>query len=97
MGDPSHRVVGSAQHDPELAEILHGQIHIALSGRNQDRIRAGQRDGQMVGFDPLLLEDLLVGPVRYRVLITGRPLTPAYADTVLNTVLGADPPPQGGA
>jgi AcrR family transcriptional regulator len=80
-------VAGTAQHDPELAAITHRQVHLTLSGRNQDRIRAAQRDGQLTGFDPLLLEDLLVAPLWYRLLITGRPVDHAYADTVLDTVL----------
>ncbi|MEU4538880.1 TetR/AcrR family transcriptional regulator [Streptosporangium sp. NPDC023825] len=90
-------VAGTAQHDPELAAILHRQIHLTLSGRNQERIRAGQRNGQLVGFDPLLLEDLLVAPLWYRLLITDRPVSRTYADTVLNTVLGAAASPSGDA
>ncbi|WP_226900274.1 TetR/AcrR family transcriptional regulator [Nonomuraea phyllanthi] len=88
-------VAGAAQHDPELAAILHQQLHLALSGRNQERIRAGQRDGQLIGFDPLLLEDLLVAPLWYRLLITARPISRAYADTILNTVLSAAAPSSG--
>jgi len=88
-------VAGTAQHDPELAAILHQQIHLTLSGRNQERIRAGQLAGQLAGFDPLLFEDLLVAPLWYRLLITGRPISRAYADTILNTVLSAAAPPPG--
>jgi AcrR family transcriptional regulator len=90
-------VVGTAQHDPELAAIIHRQVHLTLSGRNQERIRAAQRDGQLAGLDPLLLEDLLVAPLWYRLLITGRPVDHAYADTVLTTVLSAAAPPPGDA
>lgn len=90
-------VVGSAQHDPELAGILHEQVHIPLSGRNRERIRAAQESGQVVGFDPYLLEDMLVAPLWYRLLITGQPITPQYADTVLNAVLNSNPTPTGNA
>ncbi|MEU5991964.1 TetR/AcrR family transcriptional regulator [Spirillospora sp. NPDC047418] len=90
-------VAGTAQHDPELAAITHRQVHLTLSGRNQDRIRAAQRNGQLTGFDPLLLEDLLVAPLWYRLLITGRPVSHAYADTVLTTVLSAARPPSDDA
>lgn len=85
-------VIGAAQHDPELAAILHEQIHIPLSSHNQERIRAGQRNGQLVGTDPLLLEDLLVAPLWYRLLVSGRPIDRAYADTILSTVLNAATP-----
>jgi AcrR family transcriptional regulator len=86
-------VIGSAQHDPELATILHQQIHIPLSGRNRDRIRAAQDSGQLVGLDPYLLEDMLIAPLWYRLLITGQPITPQYADTVMNAVLSSTPTP----
>ncbi|WP_433225153.1 TetR/AcrR family transcriptional regulator [Microtetraspora malaysiensis] len=95
MSDLVAGVAGTAQHDPELAAILHQQMHLALSGRNQERIRAGQRNGQLIDFDPLLLEDLLVAPLWYRLLITDRPISRAYADMILNTVLSVAAPSSG--
>ncbi|MBQ0895786.1 TetR/AcrR family transcriptional regulator [Micromonospora sp. U56] len=88
-------VVGSAQHDPELAAILHQKIHIPLSGRNRERIRAAQEGGQVAGLDPYLIEDLLIAPLWYRLLITGQPITPHYADTVVDAVLSSTPMPTG--
>jgi AcrR family transcriptional regulator len=84
-------VVGSAQHDPDLAVILHQKIHIPLSGRNRERIRAGQESGRLAGVDPYLVEDMLIAPLWYRLLITGQPITPQYAETVLNAVLNLNP------
>ncbi|RFU83231.1 TetR/AcrR family transcriptional regulator [Streptomyces triticagri] len=92
LGDVVAGVAGSAQHDTELATIVHQEIHVLLSGRNQERIRAGQLDGQLPRLDPLLVEDLLVAPLWYRRMISGRPVTRAYADTVLDTLLGAEAP-----
>jgi AcrR family transcriptional regulator len=37
---------------------------------------------------PAVLVDQLVGPLYYRLLITGEPLTPAYAKTLVQSVLG---------
>lgn len=88
-------VVGSAQHDPDLAMILHQQIHVPLSGRNRERIRTGQESGQLVGIDPYLLEDMLIAPLWYRLLITGQPITAQYADTVVNAILSLSPTPTG--
>jgi AcrR family transcriptional regulator len=88
-------VVGSAQHAPELAAILHQQIHIPLSERNRQRIRAAQERGQLVGLDPCLLEDMLIAPLWYRLLISGQPITPQYADMVVNAVLSGNPTATG--
>ncbi|WP_338089846.1 TetR/AcrR family transcriptional regulator [Nonomuraea basaltis] len=90
-------VVGSAQHDPELANILYEQVHIPLSSRNRERIRAAQESGQLAGFDPYLLEDMLIAPLWYRLLISGQPITPEYADMVVSAVLSLNPTPTGNA
>ncbi|GAA2395988.1 TetR/AcrR family transcriptional regulator [Nonomuraea africana] len=95
LGELLAGVVGSAQHDPELASILHEQVHIPLSGRNRERIRAAQERGQVADLDPYLLEDMLVAPLWYRLLITGQPITPQYADMVVNAVLSLNPTPTG--
>jgi AcrR family transcriptional regulator len=88
-------VVGSAQHDPDLAGILHQQIHVPLSKRNRERIRTAQESGQLVGLDPYLLEDMLIAPLWYRLLITGQPITPQYADSVVKAVLSFNPTQTG--
>ncbi|WP_433249865.1 TetR/AcrR family transcriptional regulator [Streptosporangium sp. CA-135522] len=86
-------VVGSAQHDPDLAAILHTQVHIPLSERNRERIRAAQEHGQMAGLDPYLMEDMLVAPLWYRLLITGQPIDSTYADMVVDAVINATSEP----
>ncbi|RII20318.1 Transcriptional regulator, TetR family [Streptomyces sp. YIM 130001] len=96
LGDVVAWVAGTAQHDTELATILQEQIDNLLSGRNQERIGAGPRDGQLASLEPLLVEDLLVAPLWYRRMISGRPLTRAYADTVLDTLLGIHGTPPSG-
>lgn len=80
-------VAGTAQHDPHLATILHEEIYAPLSGHNRERIRAGQEMGQVKGIDPHLLEDLLIAPMWYRLLVINQPISPDYADAVLAGVL----------
>ncbi|TDU86720.1 TetR family transcriptional regulator [Kribbella voronezhensis] len=40
---------------------------------------------------PAVLVDQLVGPLYYRLLVTGEPLTPDYARTLVSSVLGEEP------
>lgn len=86
-------VIGSAQHDPDLAAILYAQVHVPLSERNRARIRAAQERGELVGLDPYLIEDMLVAPLWYRLLITGQPIDAAYADMVVDAVVKATSTP----
>ncbi len=41
---------------------------------------------------PAVLVDQLVGPLYYRLLVTGEPLTPEYALTLVRSVLGPEEP-----
>ncbi|WP_219825990.1 TetR/AcrR family transcriptional regulator [Nonomuraea typhae] len=80
-------VAGTAQHDPQLAAILKQEVYGPLSGHNRERIRRGQERGQGAGLDPHLLEDLLIAPLWYRLLVIDQPLGPDYADRVIDAVL----------
>ncbi len=82
-------VTGTAQHDPQLATILEEQIYRPLSGHNRERIRAGQERGQLKGLDPHVLEDLLIAPMWYRLLVINQPISRDYADAVLSAVVSA--------
>jgi AcrR family transcriptional regulator len=90
--DPKHGpmvagVVGAAQHDPELATIVHQQVHLTLEARNQARIIKAQEAGQLTTHDASLFNDMLIAPLWYRLLITGQPITPDYADRIVATLL----------
>ncbi|MFC9996613.1 TetR/AcrR family transcriptional regulator [Nocardia sp. NPDC127526] len=80
-------VVGAAQSDPPTNAAVK-EIHHALRGPNQERIIAAQLAGELPQGDPELLEDMLVGAMWYRTLITGGPIDRAFADTVVAKVLG---------
>ncbi|HEY6318137.1 MAG TPA: TetR/AcrR family transcriptional regulator [Acidimicrobiia bacterium] len=49
--------------------------------------RAIARGDIPVGTDPEVVTDLLVGPLFYRLLVSGAPLTAAYADEVVDSVV----------
>jgi AcrR family transcriptional regulator len=65
-------------------------------------IRSAIARGDMVDTDPALVIDQLIGPLYYRILITGEPINPAYASDLVSTVLRGlvpqrDIAPNGGA
>lgn len=80
-------VLGAAQHDPELKNAIRERIHIPLRAGNRARITAAQRTRQLPAIDPDLLEDLLVAPLWYRLLVSGDPLDHDFADAVLAHVM----------
>ena len=82
-------VIGTAQHDPHLATLINEEIYGPLSGHNRERIRAGQEKGQLTGLDPHVLEDLLIAPIWYRILVINQPISPEYAEAVLAAVVSA--------
>jgi hypothetical protein len=82
-------VAGSAQHDPELASMRHGRVYAALSARNRDRIRSAIEAGDLPPLDTELLDDLIVGPLWPRLLVSGAPFTPDYADRVVQAAINS--------
>ncbi|MGW5363200.1 TetR/AcrR family transcriptional regulator [Actinopolymorpha pittospori] len=85
-------VVGTAQHDPELKAMIRKAIHDPVRARNQSRIAAAQAAGQLPAMDPDLIEDMLISPLWYRLLISEAPLTQEYADSVVAAVVGVSDP-----
>ena len=56
----------------------------------QERLRAAQRAGQIrADVDVVLAVELFFGPIYHRWLLKTAPLTPAYADEVVDLVLSA--------
>ncbi|AEW99728.1 putative transcriptional regulator (plasmid) [Streptantibioticus cattleyicolor NRRL 8057 = DSM 46488] len=82
-------LLGAAQTDAELATMLREKIQRPLQASNRERITAAQSAGQLPAMDPVLLEELLISPPWYRLLVSGEPVTPAYADALVDAVLGA--------
>jgi AcrR family transcriptional regulator len=70
-------LVGQAQHDPAVAELVRARygIHRPLA-----RLLAS-------GGLPADLDARLLGPILYRVLVTGEPVDPAFTDPLVDAVL----------
>jgi AcrR family transcriptional regulator len=87
-GAVARALAGQAQHDPVVAARF-GSEFVAAQ-RTLDRqpfLHAAARGELASGTDIELAIDQLAGPVYYRVLITGQPVTPAYTDAVVDLFL----------
>jgi AcrR family transcriptional regulator len=81
-------LVGQAQHDADLAAVLRRE-HLDRQ-RERDRLpleRAVARGGIDPGVDLDDVVDRLVGPVHYRVLVTGAPVPGEFTDALVADVL----------
>ena len=84
-------LVGAAQHDAALAAALRERIYLPTRLRNQECIRAAQAAGALPAIDPEMLEDLLISPLWFRLMVSREPLTPEYAAAVVEAVLRSAP------
>lgn len=80
-------LVAAAQHDPALAEGFHEKIYRPSRDGTLERIRQAQKAGELRDIDPDLVADLLFGPLWFRLLLSQKPPTPAYAQQVVDTTL----------
>jgi AcrR family transcriptional regulator len=83
-------LAGQALHDPAAAARFRSEF--VTSQRDLDRqpfLHAAARGELTSGTDIELAIDQLAGPVYYRMLITGQPVTPAYADALVDRFLAA--------
>lgn len=82
-------LAGQAQHDPELATRLRADY--LSQQRERDRLpleRAIQRGQLPADLDLDIAVDQLIGPVYYRVLVTGEPVTREFTDHLVDQFLG---------
>jgi AcrR family transcriptional regulator len=81
-------ITAEIQHDETLAaEMLDRVLRPQLTA-TADRIRSAQRAGQIApSADPVLITELLYGPIFHRWLLRTAPLHEAYADQLLRQVL----------
>lgn len=82
------QMVAEGTRNPEIRRML---ADFADSRRVRWRTvleRAGDRGELVEGLDAEVVVDCLTGPLFTRLLVTGRPLTPALAEQVLDVVLG---------
>ena len=81
-------LAGQAQHDADLARRLRAE-HLNHQ-RARDRLpleRAVERGDLPRGTDLDLVVDQLVGPIYYRVLVTGQPVPASFTDALVDAVL----------
>ena len=80
-------VASAHTQDDDLRQQMITKIHEPARRHNQARIRAAQAAGQLAAIDPDLIEDLLIAPLWYRVLLSNMPITAEVADQIVNSVL----------
>jgi AcrR family transcriptional regulator len=83
-------LAGQALHDPVVAARFRSEF--VTSQRDLDRqpfLHAAARGELPSSTDIGLAIDQLAGPVYYRMLITGQPVTPAYTDALVDRFLAA--------
>lgn len=75
-------------------ETMHGEviarIHAPARAHNRGRILAAQAAGQLAEGDPDLIEDELIGPLWYRVLVSGMPVTVEFTEAIALRLTGRD-------
>ena len=77
-------LAGQAQHDAELAARLRAELLSGLRARQRVPLERAVERGQLPPDTDLdLLLDRLVGPIYYRVLVTGEPVPPDYTDRLV--------------
>ena len=79
-------VAATARH-PDLGEVVragYAQRHDLARARLE---RAVEREGLRSDLDPALLIEQLVGPIYYRILITGAPADRGYAERLVGALL----------
>ncbi|WP_020388847.1 TetR/AcrR family transcriptional regulator [Kribbella catacumbae] len=85
-------LVAAAAREPRVGESVR-----ALWSERHRAVTAVVANAQQAGIvlshvSPAVLVDQLVGPLYYRLLVTGEPLTPDYAQTLVCSVLGPEEP-----
>jgi AcrR family transcriptional regulator len=81
-------LTAQAQHDPALARRL--RTEYLIKQRAYDRlpfVHAIERDELAGDTDIDLALDQIVGPIYYRVLVTGQPVPPRFTDALVDAVI----------
>lgn len=91
-------LLGAAQHDPEVATALRQGLFTPRRQATAVVIREAQRRGLVrKDVDPLLVVDLLFGPLFYRKFLRQEPLSDVFVSQVFLRVLAGLKPPTAAA
>jgi AcrR family transcriptional regulator len=93
-GDPAGKVllalIGEAQHDADMARVFHTRYLDPQREAERAMLARGVASGELAaGLDLDRALDALLGPLFYRAMLTGGPISPAVTDQLVADVLGA--------
>jgi AcrR family transcriptional regulator len=93
MGRVMQGLVSDLATDPELASAFRERV-VSVRDTEVERLveRGISRGALRPDTDPTTVHDLLIGPVYYRLLLTGQPLDSAFAQRTVDAVLRAFAP-----
>jgi AcrR family transcriptional regulator len=81
-------LIGGAQMDPELKEAYRQRWQSLRRAESRRMLQLGMSRGEVrKDIDCELVLDALYGPLYYRLLISHAPLTPGYAEELVDVVL----------
>jgi len=81
-------LAGQAQHDPAVAAQFQSEFVAPQRERDREPFLSAQRRGELSETADIdLVIDQLVGPIYYRVLITGQPVPARFTDALVDRYL----------
>ncbi len=93
MGRVMQGLVSDLATDPDLARAFREQVVSVRDAEVERLVERGIERGDLrPGTDPGTAHELLIGPVYYRLLLTGQPLDRAFARRTVDAVLRAFAP-----
>jgi len=93
MGRVMQGLVSDLATDPELAQAFRDRVVSVRDGEVERLVERGIARGDLrPDTDPETAHELLIGPVYYRLLLSGRPLNRAFAKRNVDAVLRAFAP-----
>ena len=93
MGRVMQGLVSDLATDAELAQAFRERVVSVRDAEVERLVERGVRRGDLrADTDPMTAHDLLIGPVYYRLLLTGQPLDRAFAKRTVDAVLRAFAP-----
>ncbi|CAM4237805.1 TetR/AcrR family transcriptional regulator [Kibdelosporangium persicum] len=82
-------LAGQAQHDPAVAVRFRDECVVPLRARDRLLLERAVERGELDGdLDVEVAIDRLLGPLYYRVLVTGEPITRTFTDELVRDFLG---------